>query len=86
LALKIKSIIKPLINAFTHRGSWVTVVPRPEGLLIKTIRAQVLSLKGQRDDHPFGMNMKTKNIVYIHSHDTGRHIAPYGHAVPTPNL
>lgn len=26
------------------------------------------------------------NILYIHSHDTGRYIAPYGHAVPTPNL
>ena len=22
------------------------------------------------------------NIVYIHSHDTGRYIQPYGHAVP----
>lgn len=26
------------------------------------------------------------NIVYIHSHDTGRAIQPYGFAVPTPNL
>jgi len=26
------------------------------------------------------------NILYIHSHDTGRFIQPYGHAVPTPNL
>lgn len=26
------------------------------------------------------------NIVYIHSHDTGRYIEPYGHPVPTPNL
>src|SRR4051794_41961034 len=26
------------------------------------------------------------NIVYLHSHDTGRHVAPYGHQVPTPNL
>jgi N-sulfoglucosamine sulfohydrolase len=26
------------------------------------------------------------NIVYLHSHDTGRYIQPYGHAVPTPNL
>jgi arylsulfatase A-like enzyme len=30
--------------------------------------------------------MDRLNIVYIHSHDTGRHIQPYGHAVPTPNL
>jgi N-sulfoglucosamine sulfohydrolase len=26
------------------------------------------------------------NILYIHSHDTGRFIQPYGCAVPTPNL
>ena len=26
------------------------------------------------------------NIIYLHSHDTGRSIAPYGWAIPTPNL
>ncbi len=26
------------------------------------------------------------NILYIHSHDTGRFIQPYGHAIATPNL
>jgi len=26
------------------------------------------------------------NILYIHSHDTGRYVQPYGHAVPAPNL
>jgi len=26
------------------------------------------------------------NILYIHSHDTGRFTSPYGYAVPTPNL
>ena len=30
--------------------------------------------------------MPKPNIVYIHSHDTGRYIQPYGHAVETPNL
>ena len=30
--------------------------------------------------------MKQPNILYIHSHDTGRYIQPYGHNVPTPNL
>ena len=30
--------------------------------------------------------MKHKNILYIHSHDTGRYIQPYGYAVETPNL
>ena len=26
------------------------------------------------------------NILYIHSHDTGRYVQPYGHAVPTPRI
>ena len=26
------------------------------------------------------------NILYIHSHDTGRYVQPYGYAVPTPNI
>ena len=26
------------------------------------------------------------NILYMNSHDTGRYVQPYGHAVPTPNL
>jgi N-sulfoglucosamine sulfohydrolase len=26
------------------------------------------------------------NILYLHSHDTGRYIQPYGFGVPTPNL
>ncbi|MHB1628628.1 MAG: sulfatase family protein [Bacilli bacterium] len=26
------------------------------------------------------------NIIYMHSHDTGRFISPYGHRLPTPNL
>lgn len=30
--------------------------------------------------------MPKPNIVYLHSHDTGRHIQPYGHQVPTPNI
>lgn len=26
------------------------------------------------------------NILYLHTHDTGRYIEPYGHRVPTPHL
>ena len=26
------------------------------------------------------------NIVYLHSHDTGRYVQPYGHQLPTPNI
>jgi N-sulfoglucosamine sulfohydrolase len=26
------------------------------------------------------------NILYLHSHDTGRYIQPFGHEIPTPNL
>ncbi|MBT5874045.1 MAG: sulfatase [Candidatus Latescibacteria bacterium] len=30
--------------------------------------------------------MNAFNIVYIHSHDTGRYVQPYGHDIPTPNI
>lgn len=30
--------------------------------------------------------MDKPNILYIHSHDTGRYIQPYGHAIDTPCL
>ncbi|RIK41529.1 MAG: sulfatase [Chloroflexi bacterium] len=30
--------------------------------------------------------MTTPNIIYLHSHDTGRYVQPYGYAVPTPNI
>jgi len=26
------------------------------------------------------------NVIYLHSHDTGRHVQPYGYAVSTPNI
>ena len=30
--------------------------------------------------------MSTPNVVYLHSHDTGRYVQPYGYPVPTPNI
>jgi len=30
--------------------------------------------------------VKRPNILYIHTHDAGRYIQPYGHAIPTPNI
>ena len=32
------------------------------------------------------MNASPPNIVFLHSHNSGRFVEPYGHAVPTPNL
>jgi len=32
------------------------------------------------------MSPRPPNILYLHTHDTGRWIQPYGHAVPTPRL
>ena len=31
------------------------------------------------------MGARPPNILYIHSHDTGRYLQPYGHDVPTPS-
>ena len=30
--------------------------------------------------------MAQPHILYLHSHDTGRYVQPYGHQVPTPNI
>ncbi|MDQ4078826.1 MAG: sulfatase, partial [Chloroflexota bacterium] len=30
--------------------------------------------------------MRYPNILYLHSHDTGRYVRPYGYAIPTPHL
>ncbi len=30
--------------------------------------------------------MARPNILYLHSHDTGRYVQPYGYAIPTPNI
>ncbi|MEZ4868891.1 MAG: sulfatase [Caldilineaceae bacterium] len=30
--------------------------------------------------------MTLPNIIYLHSHDTGRYVQPYGYAVATPNI
>lgn len=30
--------------------------------------------------------MSKPNVLYIHSHDTGRYVQPYGFQVPTPNI
>ncbi|MDQ3701632.1 MAG: sulfatase [Chloroflexota bacterium] len=30
------------------------------------------------------MTQHRPNVLYLHSHDTGRYVQPYGHAVPTP--
>lgn len=32
------------------------------------------------------MPSERPNILYLHSHDTGRYVQPYGYAVPTPNI
>jgi N-sulfoglucosamine sulfohydrolase len=32
------------------------------------------------------MSPSPPNILYLHSHDTGRYVQPYGHPVPTPNI
>ncbi len=42
-------------------------------------------LAGNRDQSSESRS-KPPNILYLHSHDSGRYLEPYGHAVPTPNL
>jgi N-sulfoglucosamine sulfohydrolase len=41
-------------------------------------------LHGATQQRP--VSSRRPNILYIHSHDTGRYIQPYGHPVPAPSL
>ena len=43
----------------------------------------ILDLTGRLGDQSA---VSKPNILYLHSHDTGRFIQPYGHQVPTPNI
>ena len=41
---------------------------------------------GRRVSDPAAGGAPPPNILYIHSHDTGRYVQPYGYQVPTPNI
>src|SRR5450755_1802541 len=40
----------------------------------------------QTPAHAPAVPAKPLNILYLHSHDSGRYLSPYGYPVPTPNL
>ncbi len=48
-------------------------------------RAASLSTAALAAQNPAG-GARRPSIIYLHSHDSGRYLQPYGHAVPTPNL
>src|SRR4051794_33161625 len=50
----------------------------PYGRLLYIISIDIVRNTVQQDRPP--------NILYIHSHDTGRYVQPYGYQVPTPNI
>ena len=62
----------------------VAALPASRARAVDTpVRAEMpTSQSGEKDARAGSL----PNIVYIHSHDTGRYVRPYGHAVPTPNL
>jgi hypothetical protein len=41
---------------------------------------------GERESRLYQARLEEMNIIYMHSHDTGRYIQPYGYNIPTPNL
>ena len=57
------------------------------GLMGKTSLVALLASACRIDPPPVQpIDLGRPNIIYIHSHDTGRYIEPYGHHVSTPNL
>jgi N-sulfoglucosamine sulfohydrolase len=45
-----------------------------------------LGVVSQLPNGEYPPKVKPLNILYIHSHDSGRYLSPYGHKIPTPNL
>ena len=57
------------------------------GLIGKTSLVALLASACRIDSPPIkNTDPERPNIVYIHSHDTGRYTEPYGHHISTPNL
>ncbi len=57
------------------------------GLIGKTSLVALLASACRIDSPPIkNTDPKRPNIVYIHSHDTGRYTEPYGHHISTPHL
>ena len=74
-----------------NRGSessiYFSLAQKVKDSMQKINRRQVLAGTGAYGATMLGQTPATRpNILYVHSHDTGRYIQPYGHAVPTPNL
>jgi N-sulfoglucosamine sulfohydrolase len=65
------------MNQPTHDGSRRQFMSRVAGIGAATLSAPAV--------HP-APAANRPNILYIHSHDSGRYLQPYGHAIPTPNL
>lgn len=56
------------------------------GLIGKTSLVALLAAACRIKPPPRVIDPKRPNIVYLHSHDTGRYIEPYGYDVSTPRL
>lgn len=52
----------------------------------RNVLAGAAALLGGGLGTPAAATSRPPNILYIHSHDSGRYVSPYGHAIPTPNI
>lgn len=60
--------------------------PDRRTLLKSLASTAALASRSAGAQQPNASSRKRPNILYIHSHDTGRQLQPYGKAVLTPNL
>src|SRR5512135_3826978 len=50
------------------------------------VRLRIPLTPGKSNEEGERMDSRRPNILYVHSHDTGRYVQPYGHAISTPHL
>ena len=67
--------------------SCVSGISGRRDFLKASVAGAVAAVLGSRASaRAFPTKAPRPNILYIHSHDTGRFTSPYGYSVPTPNL
>lgn len=77
----------------TAGGRWHTILSMSEAnslprrhLLQGMAAAAPLAAQSRNNNQQAARGRTRPNILYLHSHDTGRYVQPYGHDVPAPNM
>ena len=82
--------LRPASGILSSTHMSVTVSQRQvfvsENAVARTLQHEQSQTTKRTSSFDWGMRAMRPNILYLHSHDTGRLLEPYGYPIPTPNL